>query len=132
MKKLLVILLISSILLTQCYTQNDYLTKDYSYDENDKLIKVIIADNTEKSYESSQYRYKIESDSLLIVYEIKTTIQNGEQVSYAVPDTLLIENIHSQTLSEYDAGSTFWLITIGAVGLLGLVMWDLVGFLKTI
>ncbi len=118
----LVLFLISSLLLTQCYTQYEYLTKVYEFNPEDDLKKVVLTDGTEKEFYFNQFDYKIESDSLLITYNSLREPYGNHFKLVTVTDTLRLKEIHSLTISKYDATSTFWLIALGSAGLIGFIL----------
>jgi hypothetical protein len=123
MKKLLVILLISSILLTQCYTQKEYLTKDYVFNSEDDLKKVVLTDGTEREFSFNQFNYKIESDSLAITYNSIAEKFGDHTRFHSFTDSLTLAEIHSIFISEYDGKLTTISIIIGGLVVLGIAFW---------
>lgn len=127
MKKIFLVgLLITSILLTQCYTQNEYLTKEYTFNEGDDLEKIVLTDSTVREFGRNEYSYKIEPDSLLI-----TSIMKGEKHGdytriYSVADTLTLSEIQSVFVSEYDGKKTFGVLLLSIVGTI-LALWIALG-----
>ena len=114
--KVLVVLLITSILLTQCYTQNEYLTKDYIFNTDDDLKKVVLNDGTEREFSFNEYLYKVESDSQLITYSSSKEMIDNQIQFVSVTDTLNREEIQSLVLSELSVGNTVLLLsTVGAI-----------------
>ena len=129
MKKILATVLISSLLLTQCYTQNQYLTKEYTFNEEDDLEKIVLTDSTVREFGRNEYSYKIESDSLLIT-SIKKGEKHGDHTRmYSLVDTLTLSEIQSVFVSEYDCKKTFntCLMIGGAIGIIYLVVLILEG-----
>lgn len=123
MKRLLVILLISSILLSQCYTQKEYLTRDYKFNQEDDLKSIVLTDSTVREFGRNEYSYEIESDDKLI-----TTISKREKFgdftrTYSVTDTLTLSEVHSIFISEYDGSKTTYLIVLGGLVLIGVLFW---------
>ena len=113
MRKLLVIMLVSSIILTQCYTQNQYLTKDYKFSEEDDLKKIVLADSTERELSRLDYKYQIESDCIIISPRIKGE-KIGEHIRLrTISDTLSLKDIHSVYLEEFDIGHTYLVAFLG-------------------
>ena len=116
MRKLLVIMLVSSLILTQCYTTNQYLTKDYKFSEEDDLKKIVLADSTVRELPRPYYNYQIESDCIIISHRIKGEKIGEHRRWLTISDTLSFKDIHSVYLSEFDSGSTYLLTFLG-VGL---------------
>ena len=122
MKKLLVILLVSSILLTQCYTQNEYLTKDYSFNTEDNLKKVVLNDSTEKVFSFNECRYKVESDSLLITYSTAKESYGDYFRFVTITDTLKLKEIQSLVVSEFNSGLTTTTIIAALLVVTGIII----------
>ena len=121
--KILIILLITSILLTQCYTQNEYLTNDYLFNSEDDLKKVVLTDGTEREFSLNELGYKIESDSLLIINgSIREPYGNHFKI-VTVRDTLSIKEIHSIVVSEFESGLTTASIVVAGLVVVGIIIW---------
>ena len=113
-KRFLVGLLITSIFLTQCYTTNQYLTKDYKFSKEDDLKKIVLADSTVREFGQNGYSYKVESDSVLIT-SIPRAEKYGEHTRIITEkDTVRHELIHSVFVSEHSQGKT--LVWGGVIG----------------
>ena len=122
MKKTLVVLLISSILLTQCYLQNDYLTRDYTIEADDNLAALVYTDSTKRILDEEQTQFKVESDSLLIIYTIQSTMEGDYEVSYSVADTVNMNEISAVTVSEFNIFLTVFGVGLGLVGMAYLIV----------
>ena len=120
MKKIyLVLLLITSLLLTQCYTQYEYLTKDYSFNTEDDLKKVVLNDGTVKEFAENQYSYKIKSDSLILMLRAGEEKWGEHTRIRIISETLKADDIHSIFVSELNIGPTVGISFLG----LGIVLW---------
>ena len=88
------------MLLTQCYTPYEYLTKDYDVvDEKDRIEKILLSDSTQYEIGRRDF-YKIESDSILILVNQESVNQNGN-ISYSeTRDTINVSEVHSYSKSE--------------------------------
>ena len=114
--KVLVVLLITSILLTQCYTQNEYLIKDYVFNTEDDLKKVVLTDGSEREFSFNEFQYIFESDSQLITYSSSKEMIDNQIQFISVTDTLNREEIRSLVLSDLSVGNTVLLLSIvGAI-----------------
>ena len=114
MKRLLVLVLISSLFLTQCYTQNEYLTRDYEYSEGESITKIILDDSTVIDISEEQYRLEIISDTLILRHRKKGEQIGNETRYYSISDSIALQDIHSVVTSEYDSAKSF--ITIVGIG----------------
>ena len=120
MKKLLLVILpISSLLLTQCYTQNEFLTNDYDLlTEIEEVEKIKLYDNTEHSM-TRKDSYIIESDSLIVITYLEPTTKNSKYSSYVVAyDTIKISAVQSYFTSEVNAELTLLTIVLGSAALI--------------
>ena len=116
MKKIvLIVLLITSILLTQCYTQKEYLTKDYEYNEGESIIKFILQDSTVVDISDRLYSHEIIRDTLIIHYR-KISERKGDTNRYnTISDSIALQDIHSVVTSKYDTAKSFGtIVLIGA------------------
>ena len=124
MKKLFVVLLISSVLLTQCYTQNEYLIKDYQFNDEDELAKVVLLDGTVKEFAKNQYSYKIKSDSLILMYRAGEEKWGKHTRIRIISETLKADDIHSIFVSELNIGQTVGISFLGLGIVLWVITWD--------
>jgi hypothetical protein len=110
--------------LTQCYTQNEYLTKDYAFNSKDDLKKVILNDSTKKEFSFNECRYKVESDSLLITYTTKKEAYGKHFKFVTIIDTLKLKEIRSLVVSEFDSGLTTATIVVAGLVVLGVIVYS--------
>ena len=114
-KTFLIGLLNTSILMTQCYTLNEYSFKDYNLKNTDELVKVVLTDSTEIELIDNQISHEIRSDKLLIKRQIGEKFGDHTRI-LTITDTLKSKDIHSIFVSESSQGrAALWGGIIGGV-----------------
>lgn len=113
MKKNILCLLISSILLVQCFSPLEITKNEFLNDSSKAPLGVITKDKKEYLFKKETAIFKIESDSLLIV--ASTKIEPNSGLPYFGSDTLQMKNIESIYVSKFDGVKTS-LLLVGTVG----------------
>lgn len=104
MKKIyIVVLLFTSLLLSQCYTQYQYTPEEYNYGESNELIYFTMKDSTILKYEADRYKFGFLSDSVLVVFK---ATDNPYDYDISKSDTVNLNNVLFLTVSEANTTQT--------------------------
>ena len=119
MKKSIVVIIISSLFVIQCYTQYQYTPKAYEYDSTDVLVRLELEDTIHNFPDDDTSNFKIENDSLIIKYEmsiIDSLVTKVDTVSMSSVKNLTVSNFNTAASVAVMIGYTLVLVVI-AVGL---------------
>ena len=116
MDKSFTFILVLSIFLVQCWSQYQYIPKDYKYDQDDELFSITFRDSSKSFFTENKNKFVISSDSLLIVY--KPLSQNTSNIDYSSADTLNLNKISYFDILQYDSGKTILCIFFGVAAFL--------------
>ena len=109
MKRSVVVVIICSLALLQCYTQYQYLPDEIEHKDIDNLTTVTYIDSSKQKFDHGNYRFEIINDSLLIV---KPLLGSSFLVDYSKLETLNIQQIASFEVTELDGGKTIFFILV--------------------
>ena len=116
MRTLLVITLISSSLLVQCYTQYQYTPADYEFDSTDVLVRLEFDKHVHNFSNSDTSNFTIKNDSLIVKYELNTldsiTTHMDTLSMMRIKNLTVLNNSHSATAAVM-IGITLLLVSFG-------------------
>ena len=121
MKKSIVVILITSLTLVQCYSPYQYLPDEVEYEDFTKLCSVTLNDSIKYRFEEDNYIFEIKSDSIMIIQPIN---EIGFAVFYEKQDTINLNELAYIELSEIDGLKT----TLFVVGS-GVIIFLAVGYI---
>ena len=107
----------TSILMTQCYTLNEYSFKDYNLKNTDELVKVVLTDSTEIELTVNQDSHEMKSDTLIIMRRIEGEKLGDHIRIHTVKDSLLPGEINKVIVSETNIGLTGLFILVSGLAL---------------
>ena len=116
-KKVLTFIVILTLLFVQCFSQNEYMTKEYSFSSEDELVSITFTDSTKQYYNDAKYLVAVREDSLLLVHKEVTFNARNDSNTYILPYTLKLNSISSIEVIENDGTSTLSLIVLGGSAL---------------
>ncbi len=114
MEKSFTCILILSFFLVQCYSQYQYIPKDYKYDKDDELLSITFSDSSKSVFPKNTRKFEIKSDSLLIVYKLLASEYNYD-IDFSSADTLNLNKISYFDVLQYDSGKTVLCIILGTL-----------------
>ena len=114
MKKSIICLIISSILLVQCFSPFEITKQKFILDDTNKPLGVTTTDEYEYIFDENTAKFEIKSDSLMLISYTKIEPISG--LPYFGTDTLNMNNIKSIYVSKLDGIETLLWIS-GLTGL---------------
>ena len=126
MKKTIIIIILVSITLVQCYSQYQYHAYELEYEDFENLYSVTTKDKATYRFEKNKYMFRIVSDSLIIIQPNK---EHGYEILYERKYTINLNDVESVELTEINGIKTISFV-VGS-GLLVLVSIGLIHYLTS-